>query len=90
AWVLRSGAAWVLEPDPEWFVPAALWTRPTLALAPAAELGLLALAMASGKRRRRWSRLQAVVVTDEATEVGIEDGWARVDVPVIRFSAAAG
>lgn len=87
AWILKTAAAWVLEPEPEWFVPAALWTRPTLVLAPAEELGILALTMASGKQRRRWTRLQAVVVTDEATEVGIADGWARVDVPVVRYSA---
>jgi len=83
AWILKSGAAWVLEPEPEGFVPAVLRTRPTLVLAPSQDLDLLALAMDSGTRRR-WSRLQAAVVTDEAA-MGAEDRWRRVGASVIRF-----
>ncbi len=85
AWALATGAAWVLEDDPEAFVPAALWTRPTHVIAPGDEAGLLALALAQ-KRHRRWHRLRAVGLTDDApAEIFAAGEWPNLAVATARL-----
>lgn len=86
AWTLLEAAAWVLEKDPERFVTAVLRNRPTLVLAPASDAGLLALAFEE-RRFRRWHRLQAVVLTDDAPgEIAREAEWGEMGVPVLRLA----
>lgn len=63
AWTLASGAAFILEDDPDLFVATALSLRPTVAIAPGASLDRLADALAP-RRYRRWHRFEAVVGTD--------------------------
>ncbi|MEE8523322.1 MAG: hypothetical protein V3T72_05270 [Thermoanaerobaculia bacterium] len=60
AWTLRSGAAWVLEPESEAFLETVLWVRPSVVMATGAELERLAAAMA-GRKHRRQSRLEVTV-----------------------------
>ncbi len=84
AQVLADGAAWALEPDPDAFVPAVLWTRPTVVVGPGAELGLLALAFGRGAARRA-RRLRAVLVSDGASAEIVEEGaWREIGVTVLR------
>ena len=86
AWTLATGAAWVLEDDPEAFVPAALWTRPTHVIAPGDEAGLLALALTE-KRHRRWHRVRAVGLTDDVPgEIFAADEWQALAVATTRLS----
>ena len=55
AWTLRSGAAWVLEPDVEALVATVLWSRPTLIVAGDRELAILGFAL--GERKPRLVRI---------------------------------
>lgn len=64
AWTLRSGAAWVLEPESEAFLETVLWARPSVVMATGAELERLASAMTDRKHRRH-SRLKVTVDVDE-------------------------
>lgn len=85
AWTLTAGAAWVLEDEPALLLPSALRNRPTLVLAPGADLALLATALRE-RRHRRWHRLEAVGVTDDApAEVYLGEEWEGLDVPVVRL-----
>jgi hypothetical protein len=85
AWNLFTGAAWVLEDDPIGFLPAVLRNRPTFVLAPGADLALLATALRE-RRHRRWHRLRAVGLTDEASaELYLGDEWDALGVPVVRL-----
>lgn len=85
AWALATGAAWVLEDDPFAFLPSALRNRPTRVLAPGADLALLATALRE-RRHRRWHRLEAVGVTDDApAELYYGDEWDALGVPVVRL-----
>lgn len=82
AWTLATGAAWVLEDDPIAFLPAVLRNRPTRVVAPGADLALLATALRE-RRHRRWHRLEAVGVTDDASaELYLADAWDALGVPV--------
>lgn len=83
AWTLLTGAAWVLEDDPDAFVSALLRNRPTLIVAPGAEAGLAALALGE-KRHRRWHRLRAVGLSDGApAEIVHQDEWEALGVPIV-------
>ncbi len=90
AWALVSGAAWVLEPHPEAFVPTVLWARPSLIFADADGLSRLASQLKIRKHRRH-SRLQvAVLVGDGAVEDGaveddmVENGpWRDAGVRIV-------
>ncbi len=89
AWTLATGAAWVLEDDPEAFVPAALWTRPTHVVAPGDEAGLLALAF-SQRRHRRWRRLRSVGLTDDApAEIFGAEPWQALGVAAERLPSGS-
>ncbi len=90
AWTLATGAAWVLEDDADRFVPAALRTRPTWVAAPGSEAGLLALSLRE-RRHRRWHRLRAVGITDDApAEIYLAEEWDVLGVPVVRLSSRRG
>lgn len=85
AWTLATGSAWVLEDDADFFVPAALRNRPTMVAAPGSEAGLLALSLGE-RRHRRWCRLRAVGITDDApAEIFLEEEWDALGVPVVRL-----
>lgn len=81
AWTVRAAAAWVLEPDPEDFQAAVLWSRPTLVVAGGEELERLAAALVERKHRRH-HRLAAVVWIGE---VGEREVWEDLGVPVIEW-----
>jgi hypothetical protein len=73
----------VLEDDPDAFVPALLRNRPTLIVAPGVDAGLAALALGE-KRHRRWHRLRAVGVTDDApAEIVHQAEWEALGVRVV-------
>lgn len=60
-WSLQSHAAWALEPYPEAFAATALWTRPHVLIATAAELE--GLAAHFDRSARRHSRLKAILLS---------------------------
>lgn len=83
AWTLRTGAAWVLEDDPDAFVSALLRNRPTLIVAPGSDAGLAALAL-EDKSHRRWHRLLAVGLTDDApAEIVHREAWDDLGARVV-------
>lgn len=61
AWTLERDVLWALEPSPEAFLLAVLWTRPTVVIARASALEGLVAALVS-RRSRRYLRLRVVVV----------------------------
>jgi len=82
AWSVLHAAAWALEPDPDSFLGAVLWVRPTVvAVGPG---GVDRLAAALGERRnRRHHRLRAVVVAGErAPDAGV---WQDLGVPLVSW-----
>ncbi len=83
AWSLGRAAAWALESQPEAFFSAALWTRPHLVLAEAAELAQLAAALT----RKRFRRLRTAVVTDGNLASSDEDRWGALGVSVVEMPA---
>ena len=86
AWTLSRGAVWALEADPDAFVPAVLWCRPTLAVGRADELDLLATTFRSERSLRRWSRLRAIVVAAGETSTVVE-AWRELGVVVLPFAS---
>jgi hypothetical protein len=80
AWSVQHAAAWALEPDPDAFLGAVLWVRPTVVVAGPGDLERLAAALGE-RRHRRHHRLRAVVVAQEgAPGAGI---WQDLGVPVL-------
>ncbi len=85
ALTLASRAAWALEHDPEAFLAAALWCRPTVAAVTPAEAGELAAALAE-RRHRRWNRLRLLVVDGQTGATG-EATWRELGVDILSFPA---
>lgn len=83
AWGLAAGAALVLPPGPAELVPTVLWARPTVVVAAAQEVELLAAAC-EGRRLRRWSRLAAVLVAGATDAAG--EGAERLARRGVRLS----
>lgn len=82
AFTLVSNAAWALEHDPDAFLEAVLWCRPTVAAVVSGEAEELAAALAE-RRHRRWSRLRLLVVEGGAAEtVGRDLGVEVLPFPL--------
>lgn len=82
AFTLASNAAWALEHDPDAFVAAVEWCRPTVAAVTPAEAEELATALGE-RRHRRWSRLRLLVVEGGAAEdVGRDLGVEVLSFPL--------
>ena len=74
SWSVVTGAAVVLEPDPERRVATAAWARPTVFHGSAAEVG--ALCRAAEKRPGRpFGRLRTVLLTADDEARASEAAW---------------
>lgn len=62
SWAIVTGAAVVLEPDPERRVATAAWARPTVFHGTAAEVGALCRVAKRKKKRPPFGRLRAVLL----------------------------
>lgn len=81
AWCLASGAAWALEDEPEAFLVAALWARPTLIVATGRELDVLGNDLKQ-RKYRRWHRLRAVLAVDSES---ISTTWDTLGIAALRL-----
>lgn len=82
AWTLVRGAAWVLEPYADAFVPTVLWARPTIACGSAVDLAPLAGELEDRKHRRH-SRL-ATILAVGAAPIG-PTLWADLEVEIVEL-----
>ncbi len=86
AWALVSGAALVLEPNPERRPGAVLWARPTVFYGSGDELAALRLRAAARRGVRRWGRLRTLFQDGQpdAADAGF---WAERGARLLRLPA---
>lgn len=97
SWAVHSGAAIVLVPPSLGVLYALHWCRPTVLQGTSSELARLAGELeeldgplAGRKQRRRFRRLEAVVVLDEPAEVEAHERWRCLGAVLVSLPELVG